>query len=198
MVSSNIDLSASLWDDKKMVQLQVGSKIHHINLKRAYALAHSLLKSKEYEAAIKILEAISFSDHYASRTAIMRARCKVGMKEYQACKTLLQELIPEDKSSVVDRLQAAFVFDAVGMRWDAAQELVDVVNERKDLPSLCLLMGDLFASLGKTRKAVACWQLAMKRDTNGGLVANAAKEELVKFVQALKKRPAAHDEKTKE
>jgi hypothetical protein len=81
------------------------------------------------------------------------------------------------------------------MRWDAARELVGVVNERTDLPSLCLLMGDLFASLGKTRKAILCWQLAMKRDMNGGLVANAAKEELVKLVKALKKQPDTRDEK---
>ena len=195
MVSSNIDLNATLWDDKKLVQLQIGLKTHHISLKRAYALAHSLLKSKEYEAATKILDAIALSDDYVARTAIMRARCKVGMKDYEACKILLQELIPEDKSSAVDRLQAAFVYDAVGMRLDAARELLGVVNERTDLPSLCLLMGDLFASLGKTHKAILCWQLAMKRDTNGGLVANAAKEELAKLVNAMKKSPDTSAEK---
>jgi predicted negative regulator of RcsB-dependent stress response len=195
MVSSNIDLNATLWDDKRLVRLQIGSKTHHVSLKRAYALAHSLLKSKENEAATRILDAIAIAGRYASRTALMRARCKVGMKDYDACKTLLQKLIPEDKSHIVDQLQAAFVYDALGMRLDAARELVGVVNERTDLPSLCLLMGDLFASLGKTHKAILCWQLAMKRDTNGGLVANAAKEELVKLVSTLKKKPDTSDEK---
>jgi len=195
MVSSHIDLNATLWDDKKLMRLQAGPNTHHLSLKRAYALAHSLLKSKEYAAAIKILEAISLSGNYASRMALMLARCKAGMKDYQACNTLLHEVFPENGTANIDRLQAAFVFDGVGMRWDAARELVQVVNERPDLPSLCLILGDLLASLGNTRKAAKCWQLAMKRDTNGGLVANAAKEEIVKLVEALKKKAAEHNEK---
>jgi hypothetical protein len=195
MVSSNINLSATLMDDKKRVRLQTGPRVYDLTLVRAFALAHSLLKSKEFKSAIKVLEAIALTGKYDARTRIMLACCKANIHDYEACNNLLKQVFPEDTTAAIDRLQAAFVFDTVGMRWDAARELVELVNERPDLPSLCLLLGDLLASLGNSRKAAKCWQLAMKRDKNGGLVANAAKEEIAQLVKTMKNTPAAQDER---
>jgi tetratricopeptide (TPR) repeat protein len=187
MVDSQSNLSATLTGDKRLVRLQAGTRTYSLSLERAFAAAHSLLKSREYEAAIRVLEAIARSGNNGARIDIMLACCKAGIKDYTSCNALLHRVFSGESQSTADQVQAAFVYDTLGMRNDAARELTVAVDERPDLPSLSLLLGDLMAALGKASKAALYWQLAMKRDEDSGLVANAAKEELKKLVETTPK-----------
>jgi hypothetical protein len=166
---------------ERTIRLRIGPRTYDLSLSRAYRLAHSLLRGKEYKAAGKVLDALIQNDGPRQRTAILLAYCKAGEHDYAACNALLQKIFVNGQEPTLHRLQAAFVFNSVGMRPDAVQELTHVVNERNDLPTTCLLLGDLLAAAGKIKKAALCWTLAIRRDQANGWVACAAREELYKL-----------------
>jgi predicted Zn-dependent protease len=160
------------------IRLQAGSRTYQMSLSRAFRLAHSLLRGREYKVAGKLLEALLRNGGPGPRTSILLAYCKAGEHDYAACNALLKEILTGEQESTIDRLQAAFVFNSVGMRSDAVRELTRVAHERSDLPTTWLLLGDLFAAAGKMKKAALCWMQAIRRDQAGGWVARAAREEL--------------------
>jgi predicted Zn-dependent protease len=182
MINPQTNFSASLTDNKNYVRLQTGARSIDLSLSKAYALAHSMLKSKEYKAAAKILEAVLFDENNNAITAVMLACCKAGMRNFAECNALLHKVFSRENESTVDRLQAAIVYSTLGISIDAPQELDQIVEKHQDLPSLCLLIGDLLASEGHHRKAAFYWQMAVERDKNDGPVAAIAKVELSKLI----------------
>ena len=85
---------------------------------------------------------------------------------------------PEEKRPVADRLHDAFAYHGLGVKTDTLQELISLSNEYKDLPTVCLILGDIFAEVKNLRQAALCWKLAVQRDGKEGIVAQAAREVL--------------------
>jgi hypothetical protein len=66
----------------------------------------------------------------------------------------------------------------VGIRQDAINSMVELVNTHQDLPTLCLLLGDMLKEADNLPMARKCWSLAIHRDRTGGAVAAAAMRQL--------------------
>jgi hypothetical protein len=52
--------------------------------------------------------------------------------------------------------------------------MVELVNQHRDLPTLCLLLGNMFMAANELQNARKCWSLAVQRDRPGGAVARVA------------------------
>lgn len=70
----------------------------------------------------------------------------------------------------------------MGFKDDAMEELVQLVNNHKEYPTLCLWLGDMLQASDRLEKAKQCFKLAIKRDRPGGAVALAAHQQLQKLV----------------
>lgn len=108
----------------------------------------------------------------------MLACCKAGLNRYSSCNKLLRTLFAAEGSPVAERLHTAFVYRNLGLRADAIRELTQVAQNRPDLPTVCLLLGDLYEAIGQKQRAIQCWRLAIQRDDPGGAVALVARQGL--------------------
>ena len=115
----------------------------------------------------------------------MLAYCKARLKEYTLCSEVLHMLFGEKQAAVAEALHTAFVYSNLGLWPDTIRELAKVADDRPDLPSVCLLLGDLFAGLGRRDKALRCWRLAIQRDQPNGSVASEAQRELAALLKQL-------------
>jgi tetratricopeptide (TPR) repeat protein len=182
MVEMNNPERISAQNDQKMIRLQSGDKKLLITAEQAYTMAHNLLRSRRYEAAAELLEAVASTGEANPRVNILLACCKAGMKDYMGCNELLHKVLDADNEKAAESLQAAFIFDRVGMKKDAIRELLQVADDHPELPTVCLLLGDLMAAIGNEKNAAKCWRLAAKRDQERGYVARAAKNSLSKLL----------------
>jgi hypothetical protein len=160
------------------IRLQVGERSYVLDPQRAFVFAHTLVLKKEYEKAATVLKAVVESKVEHPRPAILLAYCEAALKDYAASHDLLELSFPDEKRPIADRLHDAFAYHGLGVRTDTIQELVSLVNEYKDLPTVCLILGDLFAEAKNVRQASLCWKLAIQRDGREGIVAQAAREML--------------------
>jgi hypothetical protein len=178
MVRSRSRVTVSLATDTKQVHLQIGPKTYSLSLSKAFSVAHEFMCRKNYTAASQVCEALVQSGSLGPRATIMLACCKAGLKDYFSCNELLRSLFAAQDTPVAEGLHTAFVYGRLGMRSDAIRELAKVADDRPDLPTVCLLLGDLFAAVGHNDKAVQCWRLAIQRDQRDGSVAREAQKGL--------------------
>ncbi|MCC6123486.1 MAG: hypothetical protein IT426_00840 [Pirellulales bacterium] len=165
------------------IRLRIGERSYLLDPQRAFVFAHNLILKKEYENAATVLKAVVASNVEHPRPAILLAYCKAALKDYAASHDLLELSLPEDKRPVADRLHDAFAYHGLGVRTDTLQELVSLANEYKDMPTVCLILGDIFAEAQKMRQAALCWKLAVQRDGKEGAVAQAARDVLGRLKQ---------------
>lgn len=163
------------------IKLRSGSKTFVVGPERALSLAHALLKAKKYGLAARICEGVLDGGSKPRGATILLACCKAGLQDYAACNQILQGIFADGKTHLAERLQAALVFQSLGMMPDAVSELVAVVDEVPDLSIIWLLLGDLYVAKADHGKAVTCWRLAAERDVRGGPVALAAVRELAQI-----------------
>jgi len=164
------------------VPVRLGDKTYSLSPQRAFFEGYCLLRAGQYEEAAMIFNAIPAAGVHPRRSAIMLARCKAGLREYETCLELLRSAFAGEPEQVADALHTAFIYDAMGMLTDAIRELAQVARVRPDLPTPCLLLGDLFARVGMQGNAARSWKVAMERDNVGGAVADAAKKRLSELV----------------
>ena len=144
----------------------------------AFALGDQLLQSGHVTTARAIFESLGKTPNRGPRAQIMLALCQARLKEFAACSTTLAAAFEDDKDSISENLHSALVFQKLGFRSDAIDTLGKLVNRFAGLPTVCLLLGDLFAVQGDWDKASDCWKMALKRDYLRGGVALAASRRL--------------------
>jgi hypothetical protein len=190
MVHAVIDFTVSLASDKTSVYLQVGPKSYNLSVSKAFSTAHEFFCRKKYGPASQICEALVQSESLGPQAAILLACCKVRLKDYSSCSEVLRTIFGANDTAVAEGLHTAFVYGALGMRSDAIRELAKIADDRPDLPTLYLLLGDLLIAAGQKDKAARCWQLAVQRDPRGGPIAREAQRGLsILLKQARPKQP---------
>jgi hypothetical protein len=160
------------------IRLRIGDRDYLLDPERAFIFAHTLVLQKKYDLAATVLKAVVASKEEHPRPAILLAYCQAALKDYAASHDLLELSFSEERRPVADRLHDAFAYHGLGVKSDTIQELVGLANEFKDLPTVCLILGDLFAEAKNLRQATLCWKLAVQRDGKEGFVAQAAREVL--------------------
>jgi len=156
----------------------IGGKSLALDYPRAFALGDQLLQSGHVTTARAIFESLGKTPNRGPRAQIMLALCQARLNEFANCSTTLAAAFEDDKDSISENLHSALVFQKLGFRSDAIDTLGQLVTRFAGLPTVCLLLGDLFAVQGDRNKASDCWTMALKRDRLQGGVAIAARRRL--------------------
>jgi hypothetical protein len=164
------------------IEIRVGKQVKRVAYAQAFMLACSLLDDGQIADAIRLFERLTeFTDH-GPRALIMLAFCHAAALHFEQCNRPLAELFNGDKKQVAADLHNAFVSYHVGIRQDALNIMVELVNNHPDLPTLCLLLGKMFAAAGEPTMAKKCWSLAVHRDRQDGAVAAVASRHLKRLL----------------
>lgn len=159
------------------IDLLVNGESRTFTFEDAFSFGCSLLKKGMPEQAAFVFEKLQqFSDR-GPRAGIMRAFCESARKNFVECNEALTETLPDDAGDLANMLHEAFVYYHVVSRKEALQQLANLANEHHELPTLCLLLGELLESENPAL-AVRCWKLAVRRDRPGGAVAQVARKRI--------------------
>ena len=161
--------------------LKIGNKHRELSFEETFAYGNSLVKSKDYPAATKIFKTLLKARAADPSTMIMLALSEAGDGNFEECRQILSGLFEGKDALVAERLHAAFVYYTFGMFAEVVQEMTNIVNDRTDLPAVCLILGDFFGTKKQVDKARSCWKTAIKRDVRDGPVAITAKNELARL-----------------
>src|SRR5262249_6067247 len=145
---------------------------------QAFVVACSLLDQGQIEEAATIFWRLrEFADR-GPRAFIMQAFCEAAALHFENCSRPLAVALDGDKGQLAADLHNAFVSYHVGIRQEALTSMTDLVNKYHDLPTLCLLLGNMFAAANQLNRARQCWSMAIHRDGKHGAVALAAARRL--------------------
>jgi hypothetical protein len=162
------------------ISIEVDGQTHVVKYEKAFALGCSLLKKGQAAEAAKVFERLEEFTDRGPRAFIMQAFCEAGALHFDKCSAPLVGAFSGESQQIATAMHNAFVSYHVGIRQDALNAMVELVNQHRDLPTLCLLLGDMLESSGQLAMARKCWSLAVHRDREGGAVAAVAMRHLRK------------------
>jgi tetratricopeptide (TPR) repeat protein len=160
------------------IELTINGQPHWLSYEHAFALGCTLLDKGQSEQASKVFERLETFTDRGPRAFIMQAFCEAAAGHYDRCSAALCQAFPEDVLEVAETLHSVFVFYHVASRKEAIRELIELVNKHHELPTLCLLLGDMLAAADNAPLARKCWKQAVRRDRAEGAVAAVAKKRL--------------------
>jgi hypothetical protein len=97
---------------------------------------------------------------------------------FDSCSKPLTEAFAGSDPEIITSLHNAFISYHVGIRQEGLDAMIALVNKHPDLPTLCLLLGNMLDAAGRLAMANRCWALAVHRDRPGGAVAAVAMRHL--------------------
>ncbi|HSS97729.1 MAG TPA: hypothetical protein VLK33_11900 [Terriglobales bacterium] len=169
--------------------ITVNDKKLKLDFAQAFALADALLEADQPQQAKSIFAALAKVKDRGPRAKLMLAQCEATLRHFQACSEILDATFSDEDGPpepIAQELQNAFVFNKLGFRDDAIRSMHKLASKFENLPTLCLMLGDMFKEQRKFDKAKACWKLAKKRDLLKGGVAIAADRRLKKLTTVQK------------
>ena len=164
--------------DSTTYSFEIGEKKFTLDFPHAFALGDALYEAGRLEAARLVFETLTKATDRGPRAKIRLAQCEAALKHFVACSEILEAAFIGEDKPIVEDLQTAFVFHKLGFRDDAIRALTKLAIKFESIPTLCLVLGDLFAEEGNHKKARTCWNLAIKRDLLQGGVALSARRRL--------------------
>jgi hypothetical protein len=156
------------------ISIGVGDKTRRLSYEQAFMLGFSLFESGRVVDAAKVFERLEEFTDRGPRAFIMQAFCEAAASHYEDCSTPLIAVFKGERLDIASALHNAFISYHVGIRKDAINSMIDLVNQHRDLPTLCLLLGNMFMGAKELQNARKCWSLAVQRDRPGGAVARVA------------------------
>lgn len=167
----------------------VDGKARRLRYDKAFILGCKLLETGHARDAARLFERMEEFVDRGPRAFIMQAFCEAAAMHFEKASKPLETAFEGDDRKIAESLQAAFVSYHVGIRHDAIKTMTELVNTYHDLPTLCLLLGDMLNASGKLPLARKCWSLAIHRDRTGGAVAAAAMRQLRRFEDESSVKP---------
>ncbi|MGD9634723.1 MAG: hypothetical protein AB7G28_07020 [Pirellulales bacterium] len=158
-----------------------------LTYEQAFQLGCVMLNAGNRLDAAKLFACMEEFTDRGPRAFIMQAFCEASAMRFDNCGAALEEAFSGEKE-IATKLQNAFVSYHVGIRKEGVNALIEMVNEHDDLPTICLLLGDMLEQMDQEKMSRKCWSLAVERDREGGAVATVATLRLKK---ALHKAPAS-------
>jgi hypothetical protein len=175
------------------IDIRIGDKAYRVRYEKAFALGCRLLRQGQAEEASKLFKKLEEFTDRGPRAFIMQAFCEAAALHFDECSKPLAAVFDGESKQIATALHNAFVSYHVGIREDGLKSMADLVNKHKDLPTLCLLLGDMLEAAGRLPMAQKCWSLAVHRDWQGGAVKFEAMRRLRKVSDESK---AAGDSST--
>jgi hypothetical protein len=166
------------------IEFRLGEKDYRLVYEQAFVFAYALFEQGHIEIAARLFERLESVEDRGPPAFIMQAFCEAAALHFDECsKPLVRAFDGENKSLAVD-LHNAFISYHVGIREEALNTMIELVNKHRELPTLCLLLGDMLWAGGKLEMAQKCWQLAIQRDSSSGSVAAVAARHLQGTIQS--------------
>ena len=162
----NIPLSDTgpLGPQPVTIPIRWGGKDRNVSYEQAFVLACTLLERHQVEAAARLFERLEPYTDRGPRASIMHAFCEAAALHFDSCSKPLVSAFNGNNNSIAGDLHNAFISYHVGIRQDALQSMAELVNKYRDLPTLCLLLGNMFRAGGETAMARKCWSRAPNRE----------------------------------
>jgi len=160
------------------LQIRLQGKVRKVSYEQAFALACSLLEQHRFDDAAHLFEKLEQFTDRGPRAFIMRAFCEAAALHFDTCSKPLATAFEGQNNSIASDLHNAFISFHVGIRQDALRAMAELVNQHRELPTLCLLLGYMLHAGGESAMADKCWSLAIRRDRPGGAVAVVATRHL--------------------
>jgi hypothetical protein len=164
------------------IAITMGGQTHRLGYEKAFALGFELLEKGKLADAAALFERLEEFADRGPRAFIMQAFCEAAALHFDQCSQPLARAFRGDRQAIAGALQSAFVSYHVGIRKDALNSLTELVNTHHELPTLCLLLGDMLETANDLPMARKCWSLAIHRDRPGGAVAAVAMRHLRRSV----------------
>jgi hypothetical protein len=171
------------------IELVIGGKTCRRTYEQAFTLGCALLEKGHVEDAAKLFERLEEFTDRGPRAFIMQAFCEAAALHFEESSKQLSDLFSAEHPEIAKTLQDAFVSYHVGIRQDALRGMTELVNAHADLPTLCLLLGNMLHAAGRVPLARKCWSLAIHRDRPNGAVAVAAMLRLRKSTDEASAKP---------
>jgi predicted Zn-dependent protease len=151
----------------------------------SFAVGLSLVQSRSYTAAARVFAALARRQPGNPQFLMMLARCRAGLRDFERCNDILKSLFGDGDCEAVAMLQAAFVFETLGMSDDATGELqkLKLAENHPQMPLLRLLLGDFYARKGNANWALRCWKSALELDGEDGCVAFVARRQMTRLTR---------------
>lgn len=153
------------------IDMHIGGKVRSVSYEQAFVIAFALVDRKKHEHAARLFERLEQFTDRGPRAFIMQAFCEAAASHFDNCSKPLAAIFQGDDQSLASELHNAFISYHVGIRLESIAALTELVNHNRELPTVCLLLGDMYRTLGKFETARKCWSLAIKRDWPNGAVA---------------------------
>lgn len=154
-------------------------RMEKLTFEQLFATGHRLWMRKDYETARSVFTELMQASDRGPRAAIFLAHCHAMLGDYGSCSATLNRALPKDEyGDVATRLHDAFVFWKVGLFVDVRKELSTMTERWPSLPSLSLILGDLFLMTGAMRRSKQFLLQAIRNDRQAGGVALAAESSL--------------------
>lgn len=129
------------------------------------------LRRLSYERASNVFAQLGSISDRGPQALIMQAFCEAAALHFDECSKPLVTSFESNRRALASELHNAFISYYVGIRQEAIDAMVKLVNEHRDLPTLPLLLGDMLQAIGQLAKSRKCWVLAVQRDFPQGAVA---------------------------
>jgi hypothetical protein len=153
------------------LDIRFGGKVHAVSYEQAFALAFTLIDHKHFDEAARIFIRLQAITDRGPSALIMQAYCEAAALHFDSCSKPLTAAFHGENRSLAADLHSAFISYHVGIRQDAITALTEIANQHRELPTVCLVLGDMLHATGETNLAGKCWSLAVKRDWPNGSVA---------------------------
>ncbi len=125
------------------IEIVVDGRPQRLRYDKAFVLACALLENGQTSEAGKLFERLEAFTDRGPRAFIMQAFCEAASMRVEKCGESLSAAFEGEDQKIADALQSAFVSYHVGIRQDALQVMTDLVNAHHNLPTLCLLLGNM-------------------------------------------------------
>jgi hypothetical protein len=178
MIDTSLSDTGPLGPEPVTIPIRWAGKDRNVSYEQAFVLACSMLEKHQVESAARLFERLEQYTDRGPRASIMHAFCEAAALHFDSCSKPLVSAFDSTKDSIAGDLHNAFVSYHVGIRQDALRAMAELVNKHRDLPTLCLLLGNMFHAGGEAAMARKCWSLAIQRDLPNGAVALAATRHL--------------------
>jgi hypothetical protein len=165
------------------IEFRLGEKDYRLVYGQAFVFAYTLFEQGHVEIAARLFERLESFEDLGPRAFIMQSFCEAAALHFDECSKPLIKIFNGESKSLAADLHNAFISYHVGIREEALNAMVELVNEHRELPTLCLILGDMFRAAGQLEMARKCWHLAIHRDGPNGAVAAVAARHLQGTIQ---------------
>jgi hypothetical protein len=159
--------------------VQRGSRRAELTYQQLFATGHRFWLASRWAEAERVFEHLSTVSDRGPRAHILLAHCKVMLGDYAGCSSLLAAALPtEDYGSAASDLHDTFVLWKVSFFSEVKHGLERVIAEHPELPTPCLILGDLLMRTGNRQQPPRLFQQAIDRDRSDGAIAAIAQVQL--------------------